>query len=63
MENFGEKELSPWLVMLVQQELMMCLREMEGTNVIEDEGITVDPSHLLKISWLIRNISLTSSLI
>jgi hypothetical protein len=34
--------------MLVQQELMMYLREMEGTNVIEDEGNTLDPSQLLK---------------
>jgi hypothetical protein len=34
--------------MLVKQELMMCLRQMEWTNVIEDEGISVDPSQLLK---------------
>jgi hypothetical protein len=37
-----ENELSPGAARL------MSLREMEGTDVIEDEVITVDPSQLLK---------------
>ena len=50
MENLGEEELMNFLtrwVMLVKQELMMALREMEGTEMMEDEGITVDPAQLL----------------
>ena len=50
MENLGEEELMNFLnrwVMLVLQELMMALREMEGTEMMEDEGITVDPAQLL----------------
>ena len=45
MENELINFVTRW-VMLVQQELMMCLRESEGTEVIEDEGITVDPLQL-----------------
>ena len=41
MDNLGENELmnsfTRWM-MLVQQELMMSLREMEGTEVMEGEG-------------------------
>ena len=41
MDNLGENELitcvTRW-VMLVQQELMISLRYMEGTEVMEGEG-------------------------
>ena len=50
MENLGEDDLMNFVtrwVMLVKQELMMALREMEGTEMMEDEGITVDPAQLL----------------
>ena len=50
MENLEEDDLMNFVtrwVMLVKQELMMALREMEGTEMMEDEGITVDPAQLL----------------
>ena len=50
MESLGEDELMNFVtrwVLLVKQELMMALREMEGTEMMEDEGITVDPAQLL----------------
>ena len=53
MDNLGEEELMNFVtrwVMLVQQELMMSLREMEGTKVKEDEGSTVDPSQFWELS-------------
>ena len=50
MENLGEDDLMNFVtrwVLLVKQELLMALREMEGTEMMEDEGITVDPAQLL----------------
>ena len=50
MENLGEDGLMNFVtrwVLLMKQELMMALREIEGTEIMEDEGITVDPAQLL----------------
>ena len=53
MDNLGENEFMNFVtrwVMLVKQELMMSLREMEGTEVKEDEGSLVDPSQFWELS-------------
>ena len=50
MDNLGEEELMNFVtrwVMLVQQELRMALGEMEGTEMMEEDGITVDPGQLM----------------
>ena len=50
MDNLGEEELMNFFtrwVMLVQQELRMALGEMEGTEMMEEDGITVDPGQLM----------------
>jgi hypothetical protein len=51
-------------VMLVKQELVMSLTEMEGTEVMEDEGNSEDPSQFweLRSFWTFWNICLTSIL-
>ena len=50
LDNLGKTELMNFvsrMMMLEQQEMIMSLGEMEGTELMEEEGITVDSSQLL----------------
>ena len=50
MDGLGEVDLRSFAtmwVMVVQEGLMMAMREVEGTQVLADGGIAVDPAQFL----------------
>ena len=62
LDNLGKTELMNFvsrMMMLEQQEMIMRLGEMEGTELMEEEGITVDSFG--SSFWTLGNIALTST--